>query len=222
MGLSGSWTRWMTASTLVGCAVVASASGCGGSSSSPPGGSGADASSQGDGAAGSTGSSSGEDASSSSGGEDASGSSSGGSSGSSSGISSGASTSSSSGVASSGAGMSPGDGGPDQVACGAAAPCDSLTQVCCATAKGRSCTTAAMCTGDSLACSGTNSCATGVCCEGLSAAGAIKTTCRAACPVGSRQLCSAMADCPDKEVCRRGADGYGICEADAVADAGRD
>jgi|HubBroStandDraft_6_1064221.scaffolds.fasta_scaffold20258_6 hypothetical protein len=221
MHLFRSWAGWVTATTLVGGGVVANVSGCGGSSASPAGmDAGTDSAVQGDGASGAVDSPSAEDASGSSGGEDASGSSSGGSS--SSGTSSGASSSSSGGVASSGAGMSPGDGGPNQIACGMNAPCDSLTQVCCATTKGRSCTTAAMCTGDSLACSGTNSCVMGVCCEGLTAAGAIKTTCRAACPAGSRQLCTTTADCADKEVCRHGADGYGICEADLVADAGRD
>jgi len=115
------------------------------------------------------------------------------------------------------------DGGADQIACGAGGVCDSTTQVCCATAAGRACKTIGTCAGDSLACSGSNSCTKGdVCCEELTAAGAIKTACVAtACPGGSRQLCTTDAECGDGRRCVRGNDGYAICLA-AVRDAAAD
>jgi hypothetical protein len=128
------------------------------------------------------------------------------------GASSGTGTSSSG--AADGGGRVLGDGGPNQIVCGAGGPCDSTNQVCCAKAAGRTCTTAAMCTGDVLACSGSNSCSTGeVCCEEVSGLN-VKSVCLAACPAGSPQLCTpGQGDCKRGEVCVRGRDGYAACVA---------
>jgi hypothetical protein len=110
------------------------------------------------------------------------------------------------------------DGGAHQIECGAT-PCDSLTQVCCATALGRMCTAAGACNGDTLSCSGTNSCATAgdVCCEDLSEGGrTLRTTCRAACGL-SPQLCTTDADCTKAgQYCRKYGN-YGVCERPAAA-----
>jgi hypothetical protein len=104
------------------------------------------------------------------------------------------------------------DGGAMQIECGAT-PCDSTTQVCCASALGRMCTTAAACDGDVLACSGTNSCATGVCCEIVADAGrAIRTRCEAACPAGVPQLCTTNADCTKVDQYCHKYGSYGVCE----------
>lgn len=114
------------------------------------------------------------------------------------------------------------DGGRDQIQCGAMGPCDSATQVCCATRTGRTCVTVGSCTGDSIACSGSNSCPAGsgdVCCEGLAANGTVRTRCATACPAGSPQLCTTAADCKDGDACRRGPDGYAVCIV--VRDGGR-
>lgn len=188
--------------------VVAGVAACGGSSSG--GGVGpSDATASGDGMGGSSGGEGGASGGDDSG-TDGSWIISGGSSSGASSSSSGASSSGS--ASSSGGGL--GDGGPNQTACGTGGPCDSMTQVCCATRAGRSCTTAAMCAGDVLRCSGTNSCPAGsheICCEELAANGTITTRCAAACPTGSRQLCTTKADCKAGDECRRGADGYGFC-----------
>jgi hypothetical protein len=141
----------------------------------------------------------------------------------------GASSGASSGSSSSGATGDSGtvvvrsDGGADQIACGGGGVCDSTTQVCCATTGGRVCKTIGTCVGDSLACSGSNSCKKGdVCCEELTATGTIRAACVAtACPGGSRQLCTTDAECGDGRRCVRGNDGYAICLAaarDAAAD----
>jgi hypothetical protein len=110
-----------------------------------------------------------------------------------------------------------GDGGPDQIACGTMGPCDSQTQVCCATRVGRSCVTKGTCTGESLACSGSNSCTTAgdVCCEELTMTGLVRTACAATCPANARQLCTTKADCKAGDECRRGLDGYSACVAPA-------
>jgi hypothetical protein len=110
------------------------------------------------------------------------------------------------------------DGGANQIECGGTA-CDSLTQVCCASALGRMCTTAGSCNGDALACSGTNSCPTtgDVCCEDLSEGGrTLRTTCRAACGL-SPQLCTTDADCTKAgQYCRKYGT-YGVCERATAA-----
>lgn len=110
-----------------------------------------------------------------------------------------------------------GDGGPDQIACGAMGPCDSQTQVCCATRAGRGCVAKGTCTGESLACSGSNSCTTAgdVCCEELTATGLVRTLCAATCPASARQLCTTKADCKAGDECRKGLDGYSACVAPA-------
>jgi|HubBroStandDraft_2_1064218.scaffolds.fasta_scaffold21733_3 hypothetical protein len=110
------------------------------------------------------------------------------------------------------------DGGANQIECGAT-PCDSTTQVCCASAiTGRSCVAIGACTdGDSLACSGTNSCPTGdVCCEDLSEGGrTIRTSCRAACGL-SPQLCTTDTDCTKAgQYCHKYGS-YGVCERAAA------
>jgi hypothetical protein len=75
------------------------------------------------------------------------------------------------------------------------------------------CTARGTCDGDSLACSGTNSCASGVCCEIISEGGrTIHTTCEAACPAGVPQLCTTNADCTKvDQYCHKYGD-YGVCE----------
>ena len=206
---------------LVVSIVVATGAACGGSSSSPGGATDGSADGAGSGSGGSSsssgsGTSSGDDASS--GGSSGAASSSGASSSSGSGSSSGGISSGSSGADASSGGTKS-DGGPDQIVCGQTV-CDSLTQVCCATRTGRFCTTAAACRGDTLACSGTNSCAHGVCCEQLTGAGTIRTSCLARCPAGSPQLCTTAADCAATDVCRTGVDGYGVCRPAAPVDAG--
>jgi hypothetical protein len=104
------------------------------------------------------------------------------------------------------------DGGAMQIECGAT-PCDSATQVCCASALGRTCTTAAACDGDVLACSSTNSCASGVCCEILPEAGrTIRTKCEAACPAGVPQLCTTNADCTKVDQYCHKYGNYAVCE----------
>jgi hypothetical protein len=121
------------------------------------------------------------------------------------------------------------DGGPGQIECGAT-PCDSASQVCCITRTGRSCVAPTACTaGDDLACSGTNSCASGICCEEATGGTAVRSKCEATCPRGAVQLCTTNADCTGAdEYCRRVGADYGACvkratTADAGAsDAGRD
>lgn len=104
------------------------------------------------------------------------------------------------------------DGGAFQIECGAT-PCNSMSQVCCASALGRMCTLAGDCAGDSLACSGTNSCASGVCCESISEGGrTLRTECRAACPVGSPQLCTTDADCTKANQYCHKYGSYAVCE----------
>ena len=125
-------------------------------------------------------------------------------------------------ISSSSGGRMTSDGGADQIVCGAAGPCDSKTQVCCAARTGRTCTPIGMCAGDALACSGSNSCTSGVCCEELTAAGTIKSVCATACPAGSRQLCTTEADCRAGQRCVRGADGYAVCVAVPMRDAAAD
>lgn len=113
------------------------------------------------------------------------------------------------------------DGGPDQIACGAAGSCDSTIDVCCATKTGRQCVAIGSCTGDSLACSGSNSCTAGsgdVCCEELTMTGLVRTRCATACPAGSPQLCTTKAECKPNEDCVHRLDGYGACVA--IKDAG--
>jgi hypothetical protein len=110
------------------------------------------------------------------------------------------------------------DGGANQIECGAA-PCDSTTQVCCASAvTGRMCVAIGSCTdGDSLACSGTNSCPGGdVCCEDLSEGGrTIRTSCKLACG-GSPQLCTTDVDCTKAgQYCHKYGT-YGVCERAAT------
>jgi hypothetical protein len=131
-------------------------------------------------------------------------------------------------MTSSGATPPPGDGGADQIMCGAMGPCDSTMQVCCATPKtGRMCVTIGTCTGDSLACSGSNSCTAGsgdICCESLSGTGVIRTRCETACPAGSPQLCTTKDECKADEDCVARLDGYRVCvevrrEAGAATDA---
>ena len=112
------------------------------------------------------------------------------------------------------------DGGANQIECGAT-PCDSTTQFCCASALGRTCTTiGGTCDGDPLACSGTNSCASGdVCCENRPDAGKIlETTCKpTACSAGEPQLCTTNTDCTKPgQHCQR-YDRYGVCEGAAAA-----
>jgi hypothetical protein len=108
------------------------------------------------------------------------------------------------------------DGGAFQIECGAS-PCDSQTQVCCASALGRMCTAIGTCEGDALKCSGTNSCASGVCCEFMAEGGrAIRTACEAACPAGVPQLCTTDTDCTKTgQVCRKYGS-YGVCERAAL------
>jgi hypothetical protein len=201
-----SWNDWMTMSIALALGAVA----CGGATSSATG-----ASSE----AGADGSSSGSSSSSgggnSSGGTDGASTDDGGDDGSLlivGGSSSGSSTDS--GTEASSGGMPLGDGGQNQIACGGT-PCDSTSQVCCATRNGRMCVTTGTCTtGDSLACSGSNSCTAGsgdVCCEVLAANGTIRTRCDTACPAGSRQLCTTKDDCKAGYDCRKGLDGYGAC-----------
>lgn len=99
------------------------------------------------------------------------------------------------------------DGGPNQIACGGKA-CDSTTEVCCVTRNAETCMAASMCRGNKLTCSGTNACATGVCCEGPGDAGrgVLESTCEDKCPRGSTQLCTTNADCTGaNEICRAGA-----------------
>ncbi len=111
------------------------------------------------------------------------------------------------------------DGGANQVACGAT-PCDSTSQVCCVAraAMGmgmtRSCTSAAACQGETLACTGTNSCPSGICCEEAAAGNTVTSKCEAMCPRGALQLCTTNADCTaTNEICRRlGAD-ISVCQA---------
>jgi hypothetical protein len=104
------------------------------------------------------------------------------------------------------------DGGAMQIECGAS-PCDSTTQVCCASVLGRTCTTAAACDGDVLACSGTNSCASGVCCELVADAGhTIRTKCETECPAGVPQLCTTNTDCTKVDQYCHKYGSYGVCE----------
>jgi len=114
------------------------------------------------------------------------------------------------------------DGGAMQIECGAT-PCDSATQVCCASALGRMCTTAAACDGDVLACSGTNSCASGVCCETIAEAGrTIHTKCEGACPAGVPQLCTTNTDCTKVDQYCHKYGTYGVCERAVPATATHD
>jgi hypothetical protein len=110
-----------------------------------------------------------------------------------------------------------GDGGANQIEC-MGKVCDSTTDVCCAVRNTESCMTAAACKGDKLACSGTNSCATGVCCEEATGGRDVASKCEATCPKGAIQLCSADSDCTGMgETCDRA----GTCEMERpVRDAG--
>jgi hypothetical protein len=117
------------------------------------------------------------------------------------------------------------DGGADQIACGATS-CDSATQVCCANGNARTCTSAAGCRGEILACSGSNSCptATDVCCAEAAAgrAGTITAKCEATCPKGSQQFCTTNADCAAADICRRLSADYNVCEPAPVTPPARD
>jgi hypothetical protein len=107
------------------------------------------------------------------------------------------------------------DGGPGQIACGAT-PCDSATQVCCVGGGGggRTCTSAAGCMGETLACTGTNSCPAGICCLQAAAGrgNAVTSKCEAMCPGGAQQLCTTNADCATDAVCRRLSATISVCE----------
>jgi hypothetical protein len=117
------------------------------------------------------------------------------------------------------------DGGPDQIACGAT-PCNSATQVCCVTGGARTCTSAAGCRGEVLACSGSNSCPTAgdVCCAvpATGRTGTITSKCETACPMGSQQLCTTNADCAGNDICRRLGTNYNVCEAPLMPPPPRD
>jgi len=110
-----------------------------------------------------------------------------------------------------------GDGGANQIEC-MGKVCDSTTEICCAVRNTESCMTAAACKGDKLACSGTNSCAMGVCCEEATGGREVVAKCEATCPRGAIQLCSSDADCTGAgETCSRA----GVCEMERpVRDAG--
>ena len=104
------------------------------------------------------------------------------------------------------------DGGAMQTACNGKA-CDSATQVCCVTRTGEACSTPAACMGDSLACSGSNSCATGdVCCEEAVRGGGVTSKCEKTCPMGSIQLCTTNDDCAADEICRKLGTTFSTCE----------
>ena len=107
------------------------------------------------------------------------------------------------------------DGGADQVACGGKS-CDSATQVCCVTRTGEECTSAAGCKGDTLACTGSNSCPTAgdVCCEEAVAGpgNAVTSKCETKCPMGAIQLCTTNNDCPAEDICRRLGTTVSVCE----------
>jgi len=105
------------------------------------------------------------------------------------------------------------DGGPDQTECAGTTACDSKTQVCCIAT--RSCIAAnAECRGgDSLSCSGTNSCASGVCCQEATGRTTYTSKCEPKCPAGAQQLCTTDTDCTGtNQICVRNGD-YGVCEA---------
>jgi hypothetical protein len=124
-------------------------------------------------------------------------------------------------------------GGP--IACGKVLTCDSKTQDCCLDAPAV-CAAKGTCTGGSLSCSDTASCASGVCCvmtvradagaaDGGDGGGAtVSATCEAACKKGELQLCATTADCKVAgDECRRGPGGLLGCRkplVDAGADAG--
>ncbi|HEX3770789.1 MAG TPA: hypothetical protein VHV30_07995 [Polyangiaceae bacterium] len=95
------------------------------------------------------------------------------------------------------------DGGAGQIACGGKA-CDSATQVCCNTGRAETCETAMNCKGTTLACTGTNSCTSGICCytraTGMTAA---TSACMPTCGTGEFQLCTTDTDCPSDEICSR-------------------
>jgi hypothetical protein len=100
--------------------------------------------------------------------------------------------------------------------------CDPATDLCCIARTGAaSCTTAAMCTGQPLTCSGGESCAAGdICCGARQTGGGLKTSCAASCTTGDVQLCSQNADC-SSGTCRPTGLGYGTCAAGLPRDAGR-
>jgi hypothetical protein len=103
------------------------------------------------------------------------------------------------------------DGGADQIECGAT-PCDSKSQVCCLATRSCIANNAVCRGGDTLSCSGTNSCAMGVCCQEATGRTTYTSRCEIRCPAGATQLCTTDADCTGTdEACVRNGN-YGVCE----------
>jgi hypothetical protein len=193
-----------------GCAAVV---GIGDISAGPDGGDSGGASGSGSRSGGSSGSGGGSGSSSGASGSV-------GDDGSSSSSSSGSSlgTSSSGGISSADGATTPSDAARDQrITCGTLPACDSTVQVCCVTPSGESCIAANdTCTGDKIACSGTNSCSTGICCEVALGRTGVQATCLATCPTGAVQLCTTNSECSHTTDVCRAAGAYGACESDTT------
>src|SRR5580698_4163981 len=102
------------------------------------------------------------------------------------------------------------DGGLDQTVCGTTT-CDSKTDVCCVSTHTCVAANATCRGGDTLTCSGSNSCAGGVCCEEATGRTTYTSKCETKCPANAAQLCTTNADCTSPDICRVAGADYGVC-----------